>query len=319
MRVQNHPWQRNNGRDGVQPFRRNEWQVTSDTRLEHPLLASCQAPNLELCAAAFTLVELLVVIALIGLLTALLLPALSRAKMKAHQGVCLSNQHQINLDFQVHLDHTAQLDQPETKDWFWHEIGRPEKAWTCPSAATPLPHTIPGRGWGTVGHSWDYLWDGDGPRTSGDFVPYTKLRRSGGSYGVNTWLFGAALGQWYGVLCGDEPQIFWNENDVSNPPRTPLLADCITPYALSFEDALPPRNLFQPGTDWYFGMRCFVIPRHGNRPSPVPTDWPEDKPLPGAINVSFLDGHGELVKLDRLWQLYWHKDYHPPAKRPGLP
>jgi hypothetical protein len=31
------------------------------------------------------------------------------------------------------------------------------------------------------------------------------------------------------------------------------------------------------------------------------------------------DGHGELVKLDRLWQLYWHKDYQPPARRPGLP
>jgi prepilin-type processing-associated H-X9-DG protein len=51
----------------------------------------------------------------------------------------------------------------------------------------------------------------------------------------------------------------------------------------------------------------------------VPTNWPADKPLPGAVNVSFFDGHGELMKLDRLWQLYWHKDWQPPAKRPGLP
>ena len=62
-----------------------------------------------------------------------------------------------------------------------------------------------------------------------------------------------------------------------------------------------------------------TIPRHGSRPSPVPRQWPADRPLPGAVNVTFFDGHGELVKLDRLWRLCWHVDYQPPAKRPGLP
>ena len=33
---------------------------------------------------------------------------------------------------------------------------------------------------------------------------------------------------------------------------------------------------------------------------PVPRDWPQNKRLPGAINVEFVDGHGEQVKLDRL-------------------
>ena len=46
---------------------------------------------------AFTLIELLIVIASIALLAALLLPTLSRAKLKAHAAVCLSNQRQINL------------------------------------------------------------------------------------------------------------------------------------------------------------------------------------------------------------------------------
>ena len=46
---------------------------------------------------------------------------------------------------------------------------------------------------------------------------------------------------------------------------------------------------------------------------------PQNVKLPGAINVSFWDGHVEQVKLEGLWQLYWHRDYVPPAKRRGLP
>jgi len=68
-----------------------------------------RAGNYQLWATGFTLVELLVVIAVIGILAGLLLPALSKAKAQAQTIQCLNNMKQLQLSWYLYAD--------ENGDW----------------------------------------------------------------------------------------------------------------------------------------------------------------------------------------------------------
>ncbi len=80
----------------------------------------------------FTLIELLVVIAIIAILAAILFPVFARAREKARQTTCISNQRQLTASLMMYVqDNDEQL---PTSGSVWQELNLDPGVLICPTA-----------------------------------------------------------------------------------------------------------------------------------------------------------------------------------------
>lgn len=280
---------------------------------------------------AFTLVELLVTIAVIAILASLILPSLSSGKQKAQAIHCMGTQRQLALLFKSAIDDdggafAGGIDfRNSAQQNFWATVwGDINRVPLCPAAPIRQDSSlskISPTGAALYGGAFNAAWRFRGSRGtfSSDrtwwfFVDPTQTiqKEKAGSYCANRWIAGpqpALIGEPFGF-----------EGDVKNSAITPVFGDGVigtmiwgTPTA----GDLPPEDLATGDSTGRNGMGSFIIPRHGSRPPRIASMSSSKEKLPGAIIVSFYDGHVELIPLERLWTLNWHKNYEPPKKRPG--
>jgi prepilin-type processing-associated H-X9-DG protein/prepilin-type N-terminal cleavage/methylation domain-containing protein len=234
--------------------------------------------------SGFTLVELLVIVAIIAILIGILLPVLVAGRRSARSTACLANLQQLSHLFQLYLNDNRDRSIGSWEghpDLYWWEALSPYNARVAASLRCPeAPDSIDGTRYtqdgvehpyvkGSVDHAWHVA-------SYNAAEPQWTIRGDWrGSYGLNSAVYRTATA----------------EQQIKFPPRQagrmPLIADC-TQFTSKIGN---PKNGPKTLEEFKLGKgdaSDFCIDRHR-----------------GAVNVVFLDGHAQHVSLPDLWKLKW--------------
>jgi prepilin-type N-terminal cleavage/methylation domain-containing protein/prepilin-type processing-associated H-X9-DG protein len=264
---------------------------------------------------AFTLIELLIVIAIIAILAAMLLPVLGRALIQAKELNCKANLKQLGMAELLYLNDYNGHSFPYS-GLTWIPSLRPvynqvDNVVICPMALprTPQPNY-------TIAGDYRTAWT----------EPLNTATNINGSYMFNGWFYSGA---WSFGGVGPVSDAWALQTAVRTPTITPIFCDGIWVDGWPFENDTTDNGDFQngvqlqnrvnnvpPGTAGGIeGMDRIEIARHGpHRANPPPTGVRNNVLWPGGINMVFMDGHVEDVSLNNLWNLTWHLNWSYPGK-----